>query len=302
MISALFTAQLAKPKAMALVFFGSTVWGLLWMPLRWLDHVGVVGLWSTFAFMAMPVIPLVIWKGRVILNDRKHHLAYVLTGGFIGLGFALYCTGFLFGSVTKTTLLFYLTPVWSSLMGMALLGERGSLGRWLANAMGIGGCALIMGISGDEIRFDPSDWFGFLSGIAWAAGSVGLRRYPDADFIGATTMQYVLGTVMVVVALLYAGTPVPSTSAIITGVPIAIITTLVFLPSMLIIFRINQYISPGLVGLLMISEAVVAVISAWLLLGERMAPMQWVGAALVLGTAVMVALTDIGDDQSSSGG
>ena len=52
----------------------------------------------------------------------------------------------------------------------------------------------------------------------------------------------------------------------------------------------------------MISEAVVAVISAWLLLGERMAPMQWVGAALVLGTAVMVALTDIGDDQSSSGG
>lgn len=302
MISALFTAQLAKPKAMALVFFGSMVWGLLWIPLRWMDAVGIVGLWSSFAFLSLPIIPFLIWKGPELLADRRNHKAYLITGGFIGFGFALYCTGLIFGSVTKTTLLFYLTPVWSSLMGMALLGERGGLGRWLANAMGIGGCALIMGISGDEISFDPSDWFGFLSGIAWAAGSVGLRRYPEADFIGATTMQYVLGTVIMVVAIIYAGTPVPDASAIVAGLPIAIVTTLVFLPSMLIIFRINQYISPGLVGLLMISEAVVAVISAWLLLGERMAPMQWVGAALVLGTAVMVALTDIGDDQSSSGG
>lgn len=302
MYSTLFTAQLAKPKAMALVFVGSTVWGLLWIPLRWLDEVGIVGLWSTFTFMFLPVIPLLLWKGPALLADRKNHRAYFFTGGFIGLGFVLYCTGLIFGSVTKTTLLFYLTPVWSSLLGMVILGERAGVGRWLANAMGIGGCALILGITGNEISFDATDWLGFLSGVVWAAGSVGLRLYPDADFFGATIMQYLLGSVIVLVAIGYAGTPVPDMTAVIDGFPIAIVATLVFLPTMMIIFRINQYISPGLVGLLMISEAVVAVISAWILLGERLATMQWVGAGLVLATAVLVALTDIGDDQSSSGG
>ena len=131
MISALFTAQLAKPKAMALVFFGSTIWGLLWMPLRWLDHVGVVGLWSTFAFMAMPVIPLVIWKGRVILNDRKHHLAYVLTGGFIGLGFALYCTGFLFWVCYQDN------PAVLSDAGLVIADGHGSSGSAAASGAGL---------------------------------------------------------------------------------------------------------------------------------------------------------------------
>ena len=302
MVTALFTQQLPKPKAMALVFAGSAIWGLLWVPLRWMDAVGYVGLWSTFAFMFIPVVPFLIWKGPAILADRKNHFAFVFTGGFIGLGFALYCSGLLFGSVTKTTLLFYLTPVWSSLMGMVLLGEKSGAGRWLANVMGIGGCALILGVTSNEIAFDKTDWFGFLSGIAWAIGSVGLKRFPDADFLGATIMQYVLGSVMVGVALYFAGTPAPDLGQIMDGLPIAILTTILFLPSMLIIFRINQYISPGLVGLLMLSEAVVAVISAWLFLGERLELMQWAGAGLVLMTGVLVALTDLGDDQSESGG
>lgn len=298
----MLTDELPKPKAMALVFISSSIWGLLWVPLRWLDGAGYVGLWATLSFMALPIIPLLWWKGRLLLEDRKNHLAYVLTGGFIGLGFALYCTGLVYGSVTKTTLLFYLTPVWASFMGMLVLGEKASAGRWLANLMGLGGCALILGITSQDISFDQTDWFGFLSGFAWAAGSVGLRRYPEADFMGATVMQYVLGTVIVGVALFYTGTPVPELKTLLSGVPVAVVATLVFLPSMMIIFRINQYISPGLVGLLMLSEAVVAVISAWLLLGERLELMQWAGAAFVLMTAVLVALTDLGDDQSSRGG
>ena len=302
MFTALFTTRLEKRKAMALVFVGSSIWGLLWIPLRWLDAVGYVGLWSTFAFMVIPVLPFIIWRGRMLIADRSNHFAYMLTGGFVGLGFALYCTGLIFGSVTKTTLLFYLTPVWSSLLGMMLLGERGSVGRWIANAMGIGGCSLILGINSEEIGFDHTDWFGFLSGIAWAVGSVGRRRFPEADFVNSTLMQYVFGTVMVGAAIFYFGMPVPDVDVILTGLPIAIFTTVIFLPSMLIIFRINQYISPGLVGLLMLSEAVFAVISAWLLLGETLTPMQWTGAALVLGTTVLVALTDLGDDQSASGG
>ena len=205
MFTALFTARLEKRKAMALVFVGSSIWGLLWIPLRWLDAVGYVGLWSTFAFMVIPVLPFLIWRGRMLMiADKSNHFAYILTGGFVGLGFALYCTGLIFGSVTKTTLLFYLTPVWSSLLGMMLLGERGSIGRWIANAMGIGGCSLILGINSDNIVFDHTDWFGFLSGLP-GSWHVGLRRFPEADFVNSTLMQYVFGTIMVGAAIYLSG-------------------------------------------------------------------------------------------------
>ena len=100
MFTALFTARLEKRKAMALVFVGSSIWGLLCIPLRRLDAVGYVGLWSTFAFNVIPVLPFIIWRGRMLIADRSNHFAYMLTGGFVGLGFALYCTGLIFGSVS----------------------------------------------------------------------------------------------------------------------------------------------------------------------------------------------------------
>ena len=84
------------------------------------------------------------------------------------------------------------------------------------------------------------------------------------------------------------------------GLPIAIFTTVIFLPSMLIIFRINQYIS-WLVGLLMLSRGCFCrdfrMDIAW-----RDAHPHGGTGGLVLGTAVIVALTDLGDDQSASGG
>ena len=241
--------------------------------------------------MCIPILPLLIFTWPRMQKDMKNMPIYLLAGGLVGAGFGLYCTGLVIGSVTKTTLLFYLTPVWGSLLGMMFLGEKATLSRWLANMVGLSGCVLILGINTGNIVLQGADVLGFLAGFAWAFGGVVIRRFPDADFITLALWQYILGSVMTVIALILIGTPPPSMAQAIDGLLIAIFTAMVFLPTMILIFRISQYTSPGLVALLMMSEVVFAVLSAMLLLGEALTPLQWAGAICILSTGVLVALS-----------
>ena len=296
MIQRFFDEELGRPAAMALVFACSSIWGLLWIPLRWMDAIGVEGLWATLCFLFLPVPLMLVWKGRDLLRARRHRSAYLVAGGLIGAAFALYCTGLVVGSVMKTTLLFYLTPVWSTLMGMAVLGERPGWARWTAIALGIGGCALVLGLGQElgreHLTVDATDAFGFLSGVVWAMGSVAVRRHPETDVPLIALVQFVIGSAVTLAAVLVAGTPAPSLDTIVAVLPPAGVIALVFLPSMLVIFRINQYLSPGLIGLLMLSEAIFALLSAWWLLDERFAAVQWAGAAMIFATALLVAFSD----------
>ena len=52
---------------------------------------------------------------RAYIADRPHRLVSFIAGGLIGIGFVLFGLGLLVASVTKTTVLFYLTPVWATL-------------------------------------------------------------------------------------------------------------------------------------------------------------------------------------------
>jgi drug/metabolite transporter (DMT)-like permease len=52
-----------------------------------------------------------------------------IAGGLMGVGFVLYGLGLVVASFTKTTVLFYLTPVWATLFAYAALSERVGLGR-----------------------------------------------------------------------------------------------------------------------------------------------------------------------------
>ena len=72
----------------------------------------------------------------------------------------------------------------------------------------------------------------------------------------------------------------------------AVFGILVFMSSFLMIIRVMQYMSPGRVGILMLSEALVAVISAMLFLGEMLTFAQWIGVMVILSAGVIVALTD----------
>ena len=150
-----------------------------------------------------------------------------------------------------------------------------------------------MQINPVEMRLEKVDLLGLLSGVFWGMGTVALRRYPEADYKNATMAQYVCGSLITGAAILILGTDLPDMAttgkAALMG---AVFGILVFMSTFLMIIRIMQYMSPGRVGILMLSEALVAVISAMLFLGELLSFAQWIGVLVILSAGVIVALTD----------
>ena len=55
-------------------------------------------------------------------------------------------------------------------------------------AGGLPGCLLVMSVNPLSFDYDKADPLGLTAGMAWALGSVVIRRFPDADFLHITFM------------------------------------------------------------------------------------------------------------------
>jgi drug/metabolite transporter (DMT)-like permease len=100
--------------------------------MRYAESFGISGLWVVILIHVLPAIAILPFIARTYIADRQHRLVSFIAGGLMGIGFVLYGLGLVVASVTKTTVLFYLTPVWTTLFAYVALSERGGLGRWLA--------------------------------------------------------------------------------------------------------------------------------------------------------------------------
>jgi drug/metabolite transporter (DMT)-like permease len=285
--------EMSKRTAMLAVFITSSVWGVLWIPLRYIEGFGLSSLWANTYFIAIPLPILLYFSGRTLWRDRTHHWVYLTAGLTIGLGFMFYSLGLIVGSVTKTTLLFYLTPVWSSILGIIFLGERSRPRLWFAHLLGLTGLALIMNLNHTGLDLAIEDIFGFLAGVFWSIGSVIIRRHPKADYLALNLSNYSFAVLIGLVGVLILGLPTPSLYAMAQALPVGFIAScLIFLPAMMLFFRVTQYVSPAVIGILMLSEVFFAALTASLFLGETLAALQWLGAAFIIMTAIIVTTSD----------
>ena len=285
----LFTREYEQRHALLIIFLASSFWGVLWVPMRHIEAMGLSGLWVVVLFHFLPALAMLPLIVKTMPSSRRDWGRAAVAGALMGAGFALYSLGLVVASVTKTVILFYMTPIWSTVIAYFVLRERAGWGRWLAIAAALVGCTLVTGVSRDELRFDPADLLGLLSGLFWALGSVIIRRYDGLNFVHVSFLQYLFGGIMALLAALYLGDPIPQFNAVLQAIPPAFLAAVVvFLPSVLLIFRIMQYVSPGLVGILMLSEALVAAVSAAFWLGETLSSMQWIGVGAILTTGVFI--------------
>ena len=98
-------------------------WGVFWLPMRLLDEIGLGGAWATLAVFATALVllfPVIIARRRRLAAGGT---SLLVTGMITGAAFALYATALVLTEVVYTILLFYLTPVWSTLLGRIMLGE-----------------------------------------------------------------------------------------------------------------------------------------------------------------------------------
>jgi drug/metabolite transporter (DMT)-like permease len=272
-----------------LVVVAAGLWGLYWLPVRALAD-WVPGAWGTVAVVvaaALVLAPAGLARRRELRGADRGALVATALGG---VSFVMYSVALVEGRVAVVILLFFLTPVWSTLIGRLWLGWPTARLRYLALALGLGGLGLVLGSEGGApVPRSAADWLGLLSGLLWSLATTGMRTRsrlrPDA-----AAFVFVLGGVAtaLVLAPLLAAPPLAATGpAWATWAWLGLAAGLWWGLSLLVLLWAAIRIEPARLGILQMSEVVVGVLSAALLAGEAVGLATAVGGGLIVAAAVL---------------
>ena len=270
-----------------IIVVSSCAWGLYWLPLRSIEQSGIAGSWSIVLVNACPLIILVPLIFFNLDKLKKYPKPILFAGIMIGAAFTFYANGLVQTSVIRATLLFYLSPIWSTIIGIIWLNERLTIARVVSIIVALIGLILLLYDfrNQETVILNFGDFSSILSGLFWALGASILKKWSKLPIIPLTAIVYFSTTSLsILLAFMVYKAPIPSLALISQNFSTAFIwSVIVLLPSFCIIFRISQILFPGRVGILMMSEVAVAVISAKILLPEeQMVILQWIGASAIL--------------------
>ncbi len=293
------TAKSLETRAKLSCALAGVVWGLFWIPLRALDDIGITGAWATVVLYFWPLallLPLAIWRWRRILRGG---FGLQVTGLVTGASLVLYADALIYTEVIRAMLLFYLTPVWSTLLARIYLKEPITLARWFAIALGFSGILVIFGVdAGIPWPRNAGDWMGLASGMFWAVAAVRMRSDKQNRAIEFTTVQFGWGALLAlgIAVLPFAGplgisSPAPDLERIAGALPWLLpVVALVVIPGTFAALWGTPLLSPGVVGILFMTEISVGTVTAALWAGEPFGAREIVGILLISGAGLVETL------------
>ena len=277
---------------------GAALWGLFWIPLRFLDNNGVTGLWAVALVMFVLIFPtsLALLRSRN-LHTLKSKNAWII-GSALGLSTVLYFTGVIVSDVIRVVFLFYLLPVWTTLSARILYKEPITPARLIIIALALVGLWLLLG-GGNSIPIPSNigDWCGLLAGFCWGVSLSAIRGKDDVGAGAMVCTTAIAATVIAVMAALLL--PNVGTEELVTQPTVdswlpLLAATFVFacvllFPSLVGQIWGAQRIAAPTAALLTMSEILVATVSAYFLVGTDLTSTSIVGAVIILAAV----LTDI---------
>jgi drug/metabolite transporter (DMT)-like permease len=269
------------------ILASAVLWGTLWIPLRQIHDAGLSREWATAGSFLLPLLvlaPLALRRWRRIAASRWE-LARV--GFWLALAIALYAEGVVRGQVARVVLLFYLTPVWSTLLARWQLGEPITGRRVATILLGLAGMLVLFGAeAGIPTPRAAAEWMGLAAGIAWAVSMVHVNRTASHPPLDRVLAQFAfLGPLFLLVTLIPGGEVAArlQVGALAAAAPRVLVLALVWmLPVVwLTIFGASR-LEPGRVAILLMLEIVVTLTTAALLTDEPFGRRELGGAALIL--------------------
>lgn len=280
-------------KAKLACLYAGAVWGLFWIPLRALEEAGINGLWITVVYFLIPticLIPVVILRWQHVKEGGVSlQLTTMLSGGAL----LLYSTSIVYTDVVRAILLFYLTPIWATILARIFLGDLITPSRVIAMVLAILGMLTIFGLGARfPIPQNIGDWLGIGSGFLWAVAMVRIRKSESHSAIELTAGFFQWSLIFSSgAAFLLAPSQMPDIEQILPALPLLLIfTALLVLPGTYASLLGPKYLSPGIVGLLFMTEIIVGAISVALLAGEPFGIRELIGVLLIAGASMLEPL------------
>jgi len=275
--------------AVAALFAGAVVWGLIWYPYRLIEAAGISGALATALTYAVAlVLGLVLFPGKLRGARIDGWLvAIALSSAGCNLGYVL---GMLHGEVMRVLLLFYLAPLWTVLLARLLLGEHFTVAGAALVGLSLAGAAVMLWRPelGAPWPAALGEWIGLASGFLFALANVLIRRAHHYT-IELKSMAVFVGVVVVGLGYVALAEPlaVPDVSGDIWGLVVAIGVVLLAI-NLVVQYGLTR-IPAGRAIVILLSELAVAAVAAWWLAGETMGLREWLGGALIVAASLISA-------------
>jgi len=259
--------------------------------------MGIDGIALTFlvyGILAFTLSPLLIRQFVIWKEHKKVMLLIALFGGGANLAFTY---ALINGEVIRVMVLFYLLPVWGVAGGRIFLKEEIDRWRYLGVFLAISGAFLILG--GFEVLNAPPSWIDLIalaSGLFFAMNNILFRASQSVPVSAKLGMMF-LGCFSLAGILLMGGVE-QFPQDVNDNTWLILVSYALF---WLLVANIGSqwsvtHMEAGRSSIIIILELITAVISATLIAGEIMSPVEYMGGALIVAAAFIEALRTKDDD------
>ena len=221
--------------------------------------------WRQFFFTIIVALYLLFTYKKNFFNSfYKSGIPGFIAGSFLGCGFAAYVFAMYYTTVANTLFIITTETIFLAFFGYIFLKEKINLITFISIVLGMSGVLLIVGSS---LSIQTSEEFfgniiAFIMPISFAVLIIIVRKYPNVDMIPA---QFTAGIIAALIGYLVASKLLVSPHDLFLGF-IAGIFQIGF--GFILITVGSQTTPAAIVGVLMLTEAVLGPIWAWLFINE----------------------------------
>lgn len=274
----------------ASLLIGASLWGVIWYPMRLLEGGGLSGIWLTCILYASALVASLPWTWAAFGDFRRSPgllVLLMLAAGWTNIAFV---EAVLAGNILRVLLLFYLSPLWQTLMGWVFLRERPA-GAALASLLVAMAGALIMlwnPLLGLPWPSTVADWYALTSGFAFAASNV-ITRKAQGVSIGAKAVSVWGGVAVLAGAIiLFLNVPLPQINAGVFAGAAALGLFGILFMTVLVQYGVTHMPVHRSAAIALV-ELVAGAISQQLLTDEVVTSREWMGGVLIVAGAYLSA-------------
>ncbi len=282
------------PTSVALV--SAVLWGLWWIPIRYLNDIGLPGSVAGFA-INLGALPFIVLLVLFVRRGWKLPLRAAIGAVLAGVAITTYATALAYTDVVRVVLLFYLAPAWSTLIECVFMGRRWSWQSLVAISMSLLGMMLILGGGLSPHDVGAGEVMAILSGLAWSVGAALLFSSGKFETGAAALVAIVVAVATSGLAMLVEfGADLPASGVEVNELtaPVVLLSGgLYFAPMIVLTLWSARLLPPALLSFLLSAEIISGVGSSAALLDEHFGLVELAGTICIAGAAVIEFLLPV---------
>ena len=265
------------------LLIGASMWGVIWYPMRLLEAGGLQGVWLTLTIYAAALVAALPGTYRGVLEFHRHPgllIALMAAAGWTNIAFV---EAVLEGSILRVLLLFYLSPLWATLMAWLFLRERISPTAIASLVVAMSGALIMLwnptlGIPWPQGK---ADWMALTSGFAFAVSNVCTRKAHDVS-VAAKVFAVWFGVVVMTLGMIaWFSIPAPQISVSVFAGAVALGVLGILVMTVLVQYGVT-HMPVHRSAVIALVELVAGAVSQQWLTNEVVTPREWAGGALIV--------------------